>query len=424
MNSFTWIFLAALLAGTALRLWLDRRQARHVSTHAGRVPEPFAGRIDLEAHRKAAAYTLARLRLDRAETVLGTLLLLGWTLAGGLQWLDTWLRHYLTDPVWQGTALLALVMLVNHLIELPLDLAATFGVEARFGFNRTTPRRYVQDQALGLVLSLVLGVPLIAAILWIMTHSGAFWWLAAWGLWMAFSLFVTWAYPVLIAPLFNRFQPLADTRLRQRLEALLRRCGFRSKGMYVMDGSRRSAHGNAYFTGFGRNKRIVFFDTLLADLTPEETEAVLAHELGHFRHHHVAKGLALTAILALAGFALLGWLAGQPWFYHGLGVERVSPGMALTLFVLTAPVFILFVRPLFSALSRRHEFEADAYAARQADTDALISALVRMYRENASTLTPDPLYAAFHYSHPVAVERIEHLKRARPTPHATQPAAA
>jgi STE24 endopeptidase len=299
------------------------------------------------------------------------------------------------------------------LLELPLSIWRTFGVEQRFGFNRNTPGGFIRDRLLGVLLTLLFGMPLIAAVLWLMDEAGAYWWLWAWALWMAFTLLVTWAYPVLIAPLFNRFEPLGNLALRERLEALLQRCGFRSNGMFVMDGSRRSAHGNAYFTGFGANKRIVFFDTLLDGLDENEVEAVLAHELGHFKRRHVAKGLALSAVFALAGLALLGWLLDQSWFYAGLGAERVSPAMALALFLLVLPALTVFISPLLSALSRRHEYEADTFAAEQTDPRHLISGLVKMYRDNASTLTPDPLYSAFYHSHPPANLRVAHLTARR-----------
>lgn len=416
MNGFSYLFVFALIAGTALQFWLAGRQASYVRRHAGRVPEAFAERVPLADHRKAADYTLARLGVERLELALGPLVLLAWTLGGGLNLLDQAWQSTGWSPLWQGVALLMSVMLIGAAIQLPLSLWSTFGIETRFGFNRTTPRRYVLDLLLQLGLSLALGMPLLLVLLWLMAEAGNLWWLYAWGVWMAFSLVLTWAYPTLIAPLFNRFEPLRDERLKDRLERLLQRCGFSSKGMFVMDGSRRSAHGNAYFTGFGRNKRIVFFDTLLDGLEGDEIEAVLAHELGHFKKRHIVKRLAVTAALSLAGLALLGWLYRQTWFFTGLGVERQSEALALALFLLVLPVFTVFVGPLFSALSRRHEYEADAYAAEQADARALISGLVKLYRDNASTLTPDPLYSSFHHSHPPAPLRIAHLStKMRPT---------
>ncbi len=409
MNGFTLLFLTTLAAGLLLEYWLLWRQARAVTTHRDRVPEPFAGRITPEQHRKAADYTLAKIVHARASLAVGALLLLGWTLGGGLELLDRlWRQAPLPEP-WPGVGLLLSVVLVSAALELPLELWHTFGIEARFGFNRTTPRRFLLDRLLGAVLLLALGAPLAALVLWLMERAGNGWWLWTWGAWMGFTLFVSWAWPTFIAPLFNRFTPLQDPALKRRLEALLERCGFRSSGMFVMDGSKRSSHGNAYFTGLGRNKRIVFYDTLLERLAPEEIEAVLAHELGHFRRHHVGKNLLLMGLASLAGLALLAWLLEQPGFFSGLGVSRPSAATGLTLFLLVLPVFTRFLAPLFNALSRRHEFEADDFAARQSDAGALIDALVKLYRDNAATLTPDPLYSAFHHSHPPAPVRIAHL---------------
>jgi len=409
MATFTAISLLAVFAGLALQLWLAARQAAHIIAHRSAVPAAFADRISLAQHRKAASYSLARLGLERWELALGTLLLLGWTLGGGLGWLDGAIGRLGLDPLWAGVALILGVILIGGLIELPLSIWRTFGIEQRFGFNRTTAAGFVKDKLLGVLLLLVLGGPLVAVILWLMGGAGPYWWLWAWLVWMGFSLFITWAYPIWIAPLFNRFEPLADQSLRTRLEALLQRCGFRSNGMFVMDGSRRSAHGNAYFTGFGPNKRIVFFDTLLEGLDVDEVEAVLAHELGHFKRRHIVKMLLLSSGLSLLGLALLGWLSQQPWFYNDLGVERTSPALALALFMFVLPVFSVFVSPLLAQLSRRHEYEADDFAAAQTDPRHLISGLVKMYRDNASTLTPDPLYSAFHHSHPPAPLRIAHL---------------
>mgnify|MGYP001817657626 FL=1 len=341
--------------------------------------------------------------------MVGALILLGWTLGGGLGWLDSAIASVIADPLLSGVLLVITAVLIGGLLELPLSVWRTFSIEENFGFNRTTPIGFIKDRLLGVLLTLILGVPLVAVILWLMGSTGRHWWLWAWLVWMGFSLFVTWAYPIWIAPLFNRFKPLDDASLRSRLEALLQRCGFRSNGMFVMDGSRRSAHGNAYFTGFGSNKRIVFFDTLLQGLSANEVEAVLAHELGHFKRRHVAKMLALSSVMALLGLGLLGWLSQQGWFYSGLGVGRATPALALVLFMFVLPVFTVFVSPLSAMLSRRHEFEADDFAAEQTDPRHLISGLVKMYRDNASTLTPDPLYSAFYHSHPPAPLRIAHL---------------
>jgi len=409
MHWFTILFIGILIAGLLLQLWLAGRQADAIRRHYDRVPDAFHDRIDLAAHQKAARYSLDRLRLERASLLFGALLALGWTLGGGIALLDgLWLQADL-GAIWHGVALILSVLLIGGLLELPLDIWSTFDIETRHGFNRATPRRYLTDLGLQLLLTLALGVPLVALILWLMQEAGSWWWLAAWVVWMAFTLFISWAYPTILAPLFNKFTPLADRELRSRLEQLLERCGFSSDGMFVMDGSSRSSHGNAYFSGFGRSKRIVFFDTLLEGLEPAEIEAVLAHELGHFRRRHVLKGMLIMGAISLTALAVLAWLMQQPWFYQGLGVERMSAGTALSLFLVASPFFMMFLSPLFTALSRRHEFEADDFAAEQADAAALISGLVKMYRDNASTLTPDPLYSAFHHSHPPAPIRVAHL---------------
>lgn len=409
MHLFTLLFLLALAAGLLLQYWLIARQSDHVARHRLQVPAPFSDRISLAAHTKAADYTQARLALEKANLLIGSLLLIGWTLGGGIELLaQLWIASG-WEPLWAGVGLLLSLLLIGSILDLPLDLWRTFGIEAKFGFNRTTPKRFITDLALQFALLLILGTPLLAVILWLMASAGAWWWLAAWGVWMGFTLLITWAYPTLIAPLFNRFSPLAEGELRERLEQLLERCGFSNDGMFVMDGSSRSAHGNAYFTGFGRHKRIVFFDTLLQGMEYDEVEAILAHELGHFKRRHVLKSMSLMAFGSLAGMALLGWLSGTTWFYQGLGVTTVGDAQALALFMLALPVFTQFLQPVFSAISRRHEFEADDYAAAQANPRALISGLVKMYRDNASTLTPDPIYSAFHHSHPPAPVRIAHL---------------
>jgi len=409
MNLFTWIFLALLAGGILLEYWLLWRQANAVGRHRDQVPEAFAQSISLEQHQKAADYTLARIQVERATILFNALLLMGWTLGGGLDWLYGQWRETGWPAIWQGTGLLISILGISTLLELPISIWRTFGIEERFGFNRSSIRQFVADHLLQLGLMLVISIPLVASILWLMGKAGKLWWLEAWLVWMLFTLTITWAYPRVIAPLFNKFTPLKDPSLRNRLEALLQRCGFHSRGMFVMDGSRRSAHGNAYFSGFGKNKRIVFFDTLLEGLTADEIEAVLAHELGHFKHRHILKGMLTMAMISLLGLALLGWLRQQPWFFNGLGVSAQNDAMALSLFLLVIPVFTIFFTPLFSALSRRHEFEADDYAASQASARALISGLVKIYRDNASTLTPDPLYSAFHHSHPPAAVRVAHL---------------
>lgn len=409
MNGFTLVFVAALVLGVVIQIWLGARQARAVRENRDHVPAPFAPRIALPDHQRAADYTLARLGIEYWQVLLFPLVVLAWTLGGGLEGLVQAIDELSLPPLWAGTLIVLSVFFINGLIDLPLRLWSTFGIEQRFGFNRITARQFARDKLLEIALFVMLGTPLLLAVLWLMQSAGDAWWLAVWCLWMGFSLVMTWIFPIWIAPLFNRFEPLQEGPLKNRLEALLARCGFRSRGMYVMDGSSRSSHGNAYFTGFGRNKRIVFYDTLLDGLEEAEVEAVLAHELGHFRRHHVIKLLALSALLSFVGLALLGWLIDQDWFYTGLGLQTQSLAIGLTLFLLVVPVFTVFSIPLLSMLSRRYEFEADAFAARHASAQALVDGLLAMYRDNASTLTPDRLYSAFHHSHPAATERIAHL---------------
>ena len=409
MNNFTYLFLLALAASLGVRFWLAARHIAHVKKHRETVPDSFAGRVPLEDHHKAADYTLTNTRIGMLALLYDSLLLLGWTLGGGLEWLDNSWRAAALHPVITGTAIMFSAMVIMTLLDLPFSLYHTFVVEERFGFNRSTPGVFFADLLKNALLLVVIGGPLIALALWIMEASGGLWWLYIWIVWMVFTLVMFWAYPAVIAPLFNKFSPLDNEELKQRIQALMDKCGFRSKGIFVMDGSKRSGHGNAYFTGFGSNKRIVFFDTLLESLNPPEIEAVLAHELGHFKLRHIQKRLLSTFALSLAALALLGWLAGENWFYQGLGVSQPSPWMALMLFMLAMPVFTFFLQPLMSLLSRKHEFEADAYAVQQSSGSDLIKALVKMYRENASTLTPDPLYSAFHDSHPPAPVRITRI---------------
>ena len=413
-NALSYVFLALLSLQVALEAWLSTRQLRAVRRHRDRVPDAFAGRISPEAHRRAADYTLALTRLAMITTSYSALLVLAWTLGGGLEALDRMWRQWSPGPILGGTGLILGLFLINGLLELPFSVYRTFVIEKRFGFNRTTPGLFVADLVKGVLLAALLGGPLLAAILWLMDRAGPLWWLWAWGLWFGFSLFMVWAWPTLIAPLFNRFTPLQDEALRQAVERLLAQCGFEASGVYVMDGSRRSAHGNAYFTGLGRHKRIVFFDTLLEQLDPPEVEAVLAHELGHYRLHHIRKRMLAMAASSLVALAALGWLGQQPWFHAGLGYHLPDPPAAVTLalFLLAAPVVGYFLGPLMAWLSRRHEFEADAFAARLRGADTLVSALVKLYRENAATLTPDPLYSSFHDSHPPAPVRIHHLEQA------------
>ncbi len=405
MNTFSWIFIVALAISLGIKLWLAQRQIRAVSRNRDKVPDAFADKIPLEAHRKAADYTLANTRLGRLELVWGSLLLLGWTLGGGLQWLSELWQAFGWSTIPTGVALMISAFVVMALLDLPFSLYHTFVLEERFGFNKTTLATWLGDIAKQTLLMLILGVPLA----WLMQESGHLWWLWLWLLWSGFSLLMMWAYPAVIAPLFNKFTLLDDEKLQQRIQSLLNRCGFKSKGIYVMDGSRRSGHGNAYFTGMGQNKRIVFFDTLLETLDADEIEAVLAHELGHFKRKHVQKRIVTMMLMSLAGLAVLGWLIQQPWFYQGLGVQTPSNVLALLLFMMVSPVFTFFMQPLSSWFSRKHEFEADDYAAQQASASDLIHALVKMYKENASTLTPDPLYSAFYDSHPPAPVRVAHL---------------
>ncbi len=409
MNTFSWIFIGVLGASIVLRLWLAGRQINSVATQRDRVPDAFADKIQLDAHRKAADYTLAKTRQGRLELLYDSLLLLGWTLGGGLQLLNgLWLTAG-WGPINTGVAVIVSAFLVMAVLELPFSLYHTFVIEERFGFNKTTAATFIGDLAKQALLMLLLGVPLTWAALWLMQGSGKLWWLYLWLLWAGFSLLMFWAYPAVIAPLFNKFTPLDNEQLKQRIQALLDRCGFKSKGVFVMDGSRRSGHGNAYFTGMGRNKRIVFFDTLLETLEADEIEAVLAHELGHFKRKHVQKRIVIMMLMSLGGLALLGWLIQQTWFYQGLGVSEPSNHSALLLFLMVTPVFTLFLQPLASWFSRRHEFEADDYAAAQSSASYLIRALVKLYKENANTLTPDPLYSAFYDSHPPAPVRVAHL---------------
>jgi STE24 endopeptidase len=408
MSPATALFVAAVLASTALELWLAHRQIRAVAAHRERVPAPFLGQISPAEHAKAAEYTLAKVRLGRLGTLLDAGLTLALTVGGGIATLDAFVRTSgLTQP-WLGLAVIATVAAAAAILHLPLSLVRTFHLEARFGFNRTTPLVFLADLAKGLALTGLLGGALALAVLELMIHA-RLWWLWAFACWLAFTLLITWAWPAFIAPLFNRFSPLADAALVKRIEALLTRCGFRSNGVFVIDGSRRSTHGNAYFSGIGRHKRIVFFDTLLKELEAEEIEAVLAHELGHFRLHHVRRRLLVSALFGLGAFALLGYLAAHPRFYAVLGVPHPSPQAALLLFALLAPPALAFLAPLAALWSRRDELAADRFAAAHASAARLVSALVKLYRDNASTLTPDPLYVAFYYSHPPALTRIGHL---------------
>ncbi len=410
---FAQIFLGAVILSLATRLWLALRQMRHVAAHRQLVPRAFAERVSLAAHQKAADYTCAKTRLGLVETVLETALLIWLTLGGGAAWVFDLARELFTRPMFSDTALIVGVVLISGLVSLPFNLYATFVIEERFGFNRMGWKLWLADLLKSLALGAALGLPLLLLVLWLMARMGEWWWLYVWLAWTAFQLLLLAIYPTFIAPLFNKFSPLTEERVRKAVEALLARCGFRSRGLFVMDGSRRSSHGNAYFTGFGAAKRIVFFDTLLTRLTPPEVVAVLAHELGHFKRRHVLKRMAWIFGASLAFLWLLSWLMLQPWFYAGLGLPgaAVPPhfGVALLLFFLALPQFSFLLTPLASMYSRQHEFEADRYAAEQAEAQDLVRALVKLYEDNASTLTPDPLYSAFYDSHPPAALRVARL---------------
>lgn len=410
MNSLTVLFLFFLVAMVATQIWLARRHILNVLKYRPTVPQAFEGNISLADHQKAADYTAAKTRLGIIETLLGAFILLGWTLGGGLEAMNTLVIAWEFDAVVTGTLFILGIMIISSVIDLPMSIYQTFRLEARFGFNKTTPATFISDMAKGLLLMLIIGTPLLAAILWIMEKMGSYWWIYVWLLWTGFSLLMLWAYPAFIAPLFNKFRPLEDGATRDRIQSLLKRTGFKSRGIFVMDGSKRSAHGNAYFTGFGKNKRIVFFDTLLETLSDAEMEAVLAHELGHFKRKHVIKRMVYIFSTSLLGLYILGWLMQQSWFFTGLGASSSSTYMALVLFMLVGSVFTFFLSPLTSWFSRKHEFEADEFAAQTSNADDLVNALVKMYKENAATLTPDKLHSVFYDSHPPAPIRIAHLQ--------------
>ncbi|MEW9580828.1 M48 family metallopeptidase [Paraburkholderia sp. DGU8] len=412
---FTVLFAVAVVAMVGTKLWLASRQIRFVAAHREQVPSQFAGTIALTAHQRAADYTIERTRLTMIEILVGAALLIGLTLLGGVQALDLAISDWLGRGYVGQIALIVAVIAITGVIDLPFDYYRQFVIEQRFGFNRMSRRIFWLDRIKGTLLGAAFGLPLLFVVLWLMKQAGDLWWLWTWIVWVVFQMLVLVLYPSFIAPLFNKFEPLKDEALKSRIEALMQRCGFAAKGLFVMDGSRRSAHGNAYFTGFGAAKRIVFFDTLIARLSGSEIEAVLAHELGHFKRRHVIKRMLVTFAISLAMLALLGWLSQCVWFYEGLGVRPSllggNEGLALVLFFLAVPVFLFFVTPLGSLSSRKHEFEADAFAATQTDAQDLVNALVKLYEDNASTLTPDPLYTAFYYSHPPASQRIDRLLR-------------
>ena len=416
---FTLVFAAVLVAGLLVRFYLATRQIRHVMQHRNEVPAAFAATISLVSHQKAADYTVTKARFGLLEMAFGAALLLGWTLLGGIDVLNqtinaTGVANY--GSLTPQLAVLTAFAVINGVLSLPFTLYSTFRIEEQFGFNKMTVKLWLLDAVKGLVVGAVIGLPIVALILWLMGSAGSLWWLWAWAAWMAFNLLILVLYPTVIAPMFNKFKPLDDETLKARVTALMQRCGFAAKGLFVMDGSKRSAHANAYFTGFGAAKRVVFYDTLLKQLNPGEVDAVLAHELGHFKHKHIIKRIVGMFAMSLAGFALLGWLSSQVWFYTGLGVRPNLNGgndaLALLLFMLVVPLFSFFISPIFAQFSRKHEFEADAYAISQTDGKDLQSALLKLYQDNASTLTPDPIYVRFYYSHPPASERLARMSPA------------
>jgi len=416
--SLTWtlVFSAALVLGLLLKLYLSSRQIRHVSRHRDTVPPAFAATISLASHQKAADYTLTKARFGLLELAFGSALLLGWTLLGGLDTLNQALAGSALaqwGPLATQMALVAGFGLISGALDLPFTLYSTFRIEERFGFNKMSFQLWLADLLKSTLVGMVIGLPIVALILWLMNSAGPLWWLWAWAVWMGFNLLVLVLYPTVIAPIFNKFKPLEDESLKARVTALMQRCGFAAKGLYVMDGSKRSAHANAYFTGFGAAKRVVFYDTLLKQLSPAEVDAVLAHELGHFKHKHIIQRIVMLFAMSLAGFALIGYLSQQLWFYTGLGVRpnlgAPNDALALLLFMLAVPLFSFFISPLMAQLSRQHEFQADAYAALQTDGRDLASALLKLYQDNASTLTPDPVFVKFYYSHPPASERLARM---------------
>ena len=415
-SALTVAFALFLAASLVVKMWLASRQVRHVALHRDAVPAPFGGIVPLPAHQKAADYTIAKGRLGILESAFAAAVLLAWTLLGGLDALNQALLARLGSGMGQQLALLAAVSVIGSVVDLPFSLYQTFVIEERFGFNKMSWKLWVSDFLKSALLGAALGLPLAWVILWLMQAAGAQWWIWAWGVTSVFLLVVQFIFPIFIAPLFNKFEPLTDEALKQRITRLMQRCGFVAKGFFVMDGSKRSAHANAYFTGFGASKRVVFYDTLIARLSPDEVDAVLAHELGHFRLKHIAKRIATTYVLSFVAFAVLGWLSSRVWFYTGLGVrpnlEGPNDALALLLFMLALPVFTFFISPLLAQFSRKHEFEADAFAATQVSSEHLGSALLKLYEDNASTLTPDPVFVKFYYSHPPATERLARLQLA------------
>lgn len=408
--TLTIIFITLLAITTTIKLWLGNRHIEFVLNHRNKVPGAFEGSITLEAHQKAADYSSAKTKLVLLEAVVQVALLAALTLGGGLQLIDNaWQNLLPSQEIIRGALVICSVLLLSSLVDLPFEYYKTFIIDEKFGFNKMTIKMFFSDLVKHSVVGIALGAPILFAALWLMQSAGQYWWFYLWVIWSAFNILMLAVYPTFIAPLFNKFSPLQNDSLKRRIETLLKKCGFKSQGLFVMDGSARSSHGNAYFTGFGASKRVVFFDTLLDRLNADEIEAVLAHELGHFKHHHVIKRIAMLFFISFLGLALLGWLINQPWFYTGLGVINPNHYMALILFLLVAPVFLFLLRPLMASYSRKNEFEADSYAAKHANAKNLIEALVKLYRDNASTLTPDPLHSAFYDSHPPASIRIARL---------------
>ena len=414
MNSFTYLFLIVFAVVTAMQFWLAKRQISYVLAHRDNVPEAFKSVVSLAAHQKAADYTQAKSQLADIERWYGVGLILILTVFGGMNFIFEFCTTHIESPLFSGVSAIALLTLLMSLSEIPVSWYGTFVIEEKFGFNKNTQAQFFKDEVMQLALAAVIGLPILTLLLWVMESVGNTWWLWAWTILMTFSLLMSWLFPTVIAPLFNKFTPMEEGALKTRISGLLERCGFNSKGIFIMDGSKRSGHGNAYFTGLGNNKRIVFFDNLVASLDDEELEAVLAHELGHFKCKHVIKMLLTTSVMTLIGFAILGYLVNQDWFFTGLGVQHKSNAAALLLFSLIAPVFTFFLQPISAYFQRKFEFEADDFAAKHSQASKLISGLVKLYEENASTLTPDPLYASFYYSHPPAAVRIAHLNNNTP----------
>ncbi|MEY4209891.1 MAG: hypothetical protein RLZ92_270 [Pseudomonadota bacterium] len=410
MNTFTYVFLAAFTLSYGVQFWLSGRQKQYVLQHREQVPTAFSSRVSLEAHQKAADYTITKSKLHDIDSAVGMVFLLLLTLGGGISLVFDFWSTFELSPLTASLSAVASIFVMMTLVEMPFSLYQTFVVEEKFGFNKNTVPQFLKDQLLSITLTMAIGMPILALILWVMDSIGELWWLYAWGIIISFSLLMSWLFPTVIAPLFNKFTPMEDGPLKERIQELLQRCGFNSQGIFIMDGSRRSGHGNAYFTGLGNNKRIVFFDTLVNSLDEEELEAVLAHELGHFKCKHVIKMLVTSSIMTLISFAILGWLITQNWFFEGLGIANPSNAAALLVFMLVSPVFTTFMQPISAYFQRKFEFEADDFATHNAQGSKMISGLVKLYEENASTLTPDPLYSAFHYSHPPAAIRIAHIE--------------